>query len=170
MLELADDQFIQIRNELEKYESRVQDTITQAPQDVSFDKVSIYNYLNSSDIVSELDKQVANNLNVPIIKLSKDNASRHIKYLSYFNIETIFQLEQLVNLHREYILKRSLDRKAVGEKVSRGISIFYLYQVLAAKLGNETEILKFLDVMNLSLPDDREEFASYLLELGQTVI
>jgi putative GTP pyrophosphokinase len=174
LLELADDQFIQIRNELSAYEVNVQETIVQAPQHVSIDKVSIYNYVKSSNLLSQIDSQLAEILGVTLIDLTKDNAARHIKYLSYFGIETISQLEESVTKYKEYILRRANDIKAEddtqSDKASRGLSVFYLHQVLASQIGTEVEILQFLEKMNLCLVEERKDFATYLNKFGEKIV
>ncbi|MGF1694000.1 GTP pyrophosphokinase [Photobacterium kagoshimensis] len=173
LLELADDQFIQIRNELVKYEREIPDSIVSSPEDVSIDTVSIYNYVKSSQLLSGLDAEVSEILNVPLIDLTKDNASRHIKYLDYFNVDTISQLEDIINLYRVHILRRASDRAGNLEEdktsVSKGISIFYLYQVLASQLETEADILSFLNKTKLSSKDYRTEFASYLFRFGEGI-
>ncbi|MDF2156105.1 hypothetical protein [Vibrio sp. CAU 1672] len=170
LLELADDQFIQIRNELENYELDIQETIVQAPQDVSIDKVSIYNYLKSSELLAQLDTEISEIMGVELIELTKENAARHVKYLSYFGIETISQLEEEVVRYREFIIQRANDIDTDSDHVSKGISIFYLYQVLASKIGTEEEILEFLNKMSLSLIDQRAQFASYLSKFGEKIV
>ncbi|CDT92187.1 conserved hypothetical protein [Vibrio coralliirubri] len=169
LLELADDQFIQIRDELESYESDVQETIVHAPQDVSVDKVSIYNYAKSSELLTEIDTEISKIMGVELIELTKENAGRHIKYLDYFRIETISQLEDLVVKYRDSIIKRASDIPTVNSHVSKGISAFYLYQVLSSKIGTKEEIHEYLDQMSLCPEDDREDFAAYLYDFGKTV-
>ncbi|WP_429188095.1 GTP pyrophosphokinase [Aeromonas veronii] len=172
LLELADDQFIQIRNELNNYENNIQTIMFEAPQDVSIDSISIFNYINSSELLHDLDSEIAKILNVDLIELSKDNAARHVKYLVYFQIDTISQLEQKISALRGFIIQRAKDigQYTESDKVSRGISIFYLYQVLASKLGSESEILEFLNKMSLSWEEKREEFSKYLYQFGKTIL
>ena len=170
LLELADDQFIQIRNELEAYENDIKDTIVKAPQDVSIDKVSIFNYVKASELLNLLDAEISQIMGVKLINLAKENAARHVKYLAYFGIETISQLEEEVIRLREFIIQRATDIETTSDHVSRGISIFYLYQVLASKIGTEEEILEFLNKMNLSLLDQRESFAAYLSKFGEKIV
>ncbi|HDY7438616.1 TPA: hypothetical protein RQJ43_004470 [Vibrio vulnificus] len=167
LLELADEQFIHIRDELEEYEKDVKDSIVKTPQNVTFDKVSIYNYLKSSELVEKIDSEVANVANAPLRELSKDFAGRFIKYLSYFNIETIPKLEKLLSDNHDLILLRSRDIKATQGSLSKGISVFLLFQVLASHLETEEEVLDFLDEMGLLSSSERKSFASYLFALGK---
>uniref|UniRef100_UPI0011D72E36 GTP pyrophosphokinase n=1 Tax=Vibrio cholerae TaxID=666 RepID=UPI0011D72E36 len=172
LLELADDQFIQIRNELSNYETDVKDVIVISPQSVDIDTITVLNYINKDKFISDLDRKVAKILKVDLIELTKENASRHVKYLDYFKIDNFSELDECVNKYQEYIMQRAADigEHKNGETVSRGISLFYLYQILASKLESENDILEFLNHMSLSWADKREDFAKYLYEFGKKIV
>ncbi|TMP86926.1 hypothetical protein CWC05_10640 [Pseudoalteromonas ruthenica] len=165
LLELADDQFVQIRDDLNEYEKTVQTTIKTTPEKIGIDTISIYEYANNSGVVKEIDMDVAKLANLKLKPLDKDDASRHVKYLQFFGVESISDLENELSKNKEYILKRAQDIEGDNQTVSSGISIFYLHQILAAKTLDRTEILGFLNKMSLSLEEDRESFAEYLSNL-----
>ncbi|MGD8174231.1 GTP pyrophosphokinase [Vibrio sp. TRT 21S02] len=172
LLELADDQFIQIRNELSNYETDVRDVIVSSPQSVDIDTVTVLNYCNTNKFLNKLDREIAQILNVELIDLNKENASRHVKYLDYFKINNFSQLDEYVNKYQKYIMKRAGDigEYKDSETVSRGISVFYLYQILASQLDSEANIFEFLNLMGLSWEEKREEFAKYLYEFGEKIV
>ncbi|MCL1048913.1 hypothetical protein L2755_04620 [Shewanella abyssi] len=170
LLELADDQFIQIRNELDSYENDVHESIEKTPQFVSIDKVSLYNYANTSNFLNLLDLEIAEIIGVELVDSTKDKAASHVKYSNYFGIESISEIEESLELNRGLIIQRAKDvyvTKTDETKLSKGISIFYMYQVLGSKIKTEEEILKFLDEMKLSSTDERNDFASYLHSFGK---
>lgn len=172
LLELADDQFIQIRNELNNYEADIKNVIVNSPQSVDIDSVTVLNYFNTNTAINDLDNKIAKTLNVDLKELNKEHSSRHIKYLNYFKIDSFSELDEYINRYSEYILQRAEDIGASykdSDAVSRGISVFYLYQVLASKLGSEHEIFEFLNFMGLSLEERREDFAKYLYDFGQKI-
>jgi putative GTP pyrophosphokinase len=165
LLELADDQFVQIRDDLANYERIIQESIITEPENIGIDAVSIYEYANNSPTVGALDKKVVQLASLRLKSLDRKDAARHLKYLKYFEIETISQLEVELIDNSELIVKRAKDVESNHEEVSKGISIFYLHQVLAAKRFTRFEIGIFLDKMELSMPLERNEFADYLSTL-----
>jgi putative GTP pyrophosphokinase len=167
LLELADDQFVQIREDLGHYEKVVQDTIVAKPESINIDAVSIFEYANTSGIIKNLDDKVVRNANLNLKPLDKDDAARHVKYLKYFGIETIFQLGSALNENEQLILKRAKDINGDNGIVSQGISIFYLHQVLASKKLDKQGIVLFLNKMGMCLEPDREQFAEYLVKLNE---
>ena len=166
LLELADDQFIQIRSDLQTYESNVQENIAQTPQEVTFDKISIFNYLQSSQLVAQFDidvvQEIYNGDLEKLQELTPEYSSQFIKHLSYFGVETVSQLEELMVKHRELILQRARDSSAKQRGVSQGVSVFFLFQVLASQLDSEDEIVTYLDKFKILKSEERRDFAKYL--------
>lgn len=166
LLELADEQFVQIRDDLINYEKTVQNNIDSTPEDIGIDAISIYEYVNTSSIVKEIDEKIIKLTSFDIKPINKDYFYRNVKFLQYFNINSIAQLENELITNEKLILKRAKDVDGDNDCVSSGISIFYLIQVLAAKNLKENEIIDFLNKMEIGMPDEREEFAHYLSNLA----
>ncbi|XKH02154.1 hypothetical protein LG325_05055 [Marinobacter nauticus] len=165
LLELADDQFVQIRDDLIGYENAIRRNIGKDPENIGIDAVTIFEYVNRSQKLKELDEKVAQLASLDLKPLDKGDAGRHVKYLEYFGIESISELEQELIENEDFILCRASDIGSGDRKrktASQGISIFYLHQVLAAKRFNKEELMTFLNEMNLSGVGEREEFANYL--------
>lgn len=174
LLEIADDQFINIREDLKKYEKEVQENITKSPEFVEIDAVSILEFIITNVLVQDLDKTIAEECGFKIQEVDKSIASRHIKYLKYFGIESISQLAEEIEKNKNNILLRVADIKKegdeMGETASRGLSIFYLHQVLAAKMNNIKQVREFLDVMGMAHISEREGFSEYLYELSKKFV
>lgn len=169
LLELADDEFIKIRDELVLYRNTISETITSMPEAVTLDAISIYEFSNKSEIVNRLDKKIAEITGFKIKPMDTEVANRQIKYLKYFGIEFISQLQESLHQNQDIILKRAEDVASLKSEnilTSRSISIFYLHQVLAATQLTTEKIVKFLTEMGLCRPDERQNFAEYLAELG----
>ncbi|OEF27586.1 GTP pyrophosphokinase [Vibrio rumoiensis] len=166
LLELADEGFVKIKEELTNYQNDVEENISSKPDEVEIDLVTILEFLNKSDIVNKLDRKVAEKAKFNLKELDSEFVSRHLKYLQYFNISKISELILIINENEKNILLRANDINSEGDTASKGISIFYLYHILAAKLGNKEKIMTFLDEMGLCLEDDRDGFADYLIELS----
>ncbi|KZN44832.1 GTP pyrophosphokinase [Pseudoalteromonas luteoviolacea] len=167
LLELADDQFIQIRNELTNYENDVQETIQKTPEDVSIDAISLFNYVENSDFLKKLEQEISKAIGVQFISPTKDFLSEFTKYCDFFKIETIYQLNEKLSNHKKNIIQRAIDLHSGGSQLTAGISIFYLFQVLGSQLDSIDDIYNFLNKMNLEHEDNRYESASQLYEFGQ---
>ena len=59
LLEVADSEFLAIRNELIAYQNAVEETVTSDPGSTLIDRESIMAFIHSNDLVRELDKAVA---------------------------------------------------------------------------------------------------------------
>lgn len=166
LLELADEQFVQIRDDLVNYALTVQKTIDSAPEDIGIDKISIYEYINTSPTIKKIDEKIIKLTSFDMKPIYKDSFHRDVKLLQYFNINSIAQLEKELIDNEKLILKRAKDVDGNNDSVSPGISIFYLIQVLAAKTLKENEIIDFLYEMGIGMENEREEFAQYLSDLA----
>jgi len=59
LLEIADSEFIQIRDSLHEYEKEVPEIIIQNPSSVLIDQVSVQAFVRNSTLVHELDQRIA---------------------------------------------------------------------------------------------------------------
>lgn len=171
LLELADDQFVQIRDDLDSYEKTIREDILTEPANVGIDAITVYEYATKSEKVRLLDKRVAKLAFLRLKPLDKEDAARHIGFLEYFEIDSISKLEEELSENEEAILRRASDigsSNAAERTVSQGVSIFYLHQVLAAKRFDREQIMKFLNEMRLGLEHDRGKFADYLSNFFET--
>ena len=170
LLEIADDQFIQIRDTLMSYEKQVQSEIVTAPELVDIDAISIYELLNTNALIQELDSRIAQQLNIEIKELSRDHTAAHMRYLEYFHFKSISKLIEALSKNIDNILIRATDLQAFDVIESRGICLFFLYQVLASKYNNDKKIRRFLDRTMTGTEDSRDEICQYLLSISPKMI
>ena len=139
LLELADEQFVTIKNEIEAYTDRIRVEISQSYDNISIDGVSIKDYLKNSATVMRIDSKIG------VKRRAKLNMVENIVGIcEYFNILTIDELERKILENEEKIIKftKIYDPKPS----SRGHSIWYFGYMLA---GLETLILmKSLNILN----------------------
>ncbi|MCK9398300.1 MAG: hypothetical protein M0Q44_22280 [Methylobacter sp.] len=170
LLELADDQFIQIRDDLDRYKKTVQESIISEPESISVDAVSVYEFANTSQLVKNLDTQISAITNLTIKEIEKKDVTGLIKYLQFFGIKSISQLNEALEANSDLILRRAKDVNSKGGTAIKGLCIFYLSHALAAKTRNKEEIEAYVNVMGLLPSKAGEEFADYLLNLGQDFV
>ncbi|MEZ9327333.1 GTP pyrophosphokinase family protein [Vibrio cyclitrophicus] len=171
LLELADSQFIQIRDELNNYDNELDQQILAKNTEILLDKLSLKKYLLSSELISRLDVRISDITNYKISKLTDEVVSRLLKYLMSFDIKTISQLEHALQENEPLIIKRAesirdkhnkklaVDLRYADREESEprgraifGISAYYLYQILLGKLSSLEEIKNHWVSLN---PTDR---------------
>lgn len=163
LLELADQEFVAIRTELQKYKKSMLLEAVKNPEKVLLDKVTFINFVTTDLNCISLDKRISDICKFNLFDVPR-NAAKQLDGLNFLGISTIDQLQRALVENEVDILRRAND---VGEKraarkkataASPGISVFYLAQVLVAKNGDPNFINDFVRLRGFS-----EDFASYLL-------
>jgi hypothetical protein len=152
LLELADQEFISIKNELSTYESSVPERIEAAPQLVTIDKASLLAFISNSELVSSLDMKIASFCGARI-NFGEELIPNHLRRLRYFGIETISELEINLKEQGELLLKFAeiwLSGKK-HEEMNAGISLFYLGYVLIAQSGDANRIDNYLSKVRVGV-------------------
>ena len=165
LLELADQEFVSIRTELGKYERSIKQEILKNPEKVSLDKVTYLDFINSDEACSSIDTAIANLCRFTFFETPK-NISKQLDSLSFFGIKTIEQLKQSLIQNEGDIMRRAADvahtrSSARFEMVSKGISIFYLGHVLAAKSQDPEVIDNYISIRGLQ--SGTKKFRDYLI-------
>ncbi len=152
LFELADDEFQRLRIDTENYKVVVERKIESLDKDIPIDKVSYVTYLESSEIVKNLDGIIVGYFGSPVeLTTPTVSVEDNLKILSFFNISTIKELE-------ENLVKNSVGLTALAEKwidkdsgyksAPKGISIFYLGYLLAGRTKNEQTIMEYLKIFS----------------------
>jgi ppGpp synthetase/RelA/SpoT-type nucleotidyltranferase len=168
LLELADQEFVSIRSELQKYEKSVKLAIIKNPAKVALDKVTYLDFVNSDAKCISIDSAIADVCNFTFFEEPK-NVARQLDGLMFFSLDTIEQLKKALVDNEEDIMRRAADVAALNTlrdkpaPISRGISIFYLTQVLAANSKDPELIEAFLTARKIGGP----KFTEYLLEFSR---
>lgn len=150
LLELADQEFISIRNELTAYENNVPERIEATPQLVGIDKASLTAFLSKSELVKQLDSKIAT-LTGATLRFDEEPMANHVLRLKFFKIETISELERSLR-EQSALLLAFADKWLPGHKVGTlhaGISVFYLGYALIAQTEDPTRIAEYLASVKL---------------------
>lgn len=175
LLELADQEFISIRKEIDKYSKSLDKQISSGNKSIGLDAVSFEKFVTLSPASMTLDSEVhkiGNYRPAPF-----DNETRLVKRLVKAGISTIDALTTLLSIHREDILRmvsllRNLpDEDGSGSNkgatpVAPGISSFFLLHVLIAK-KTRTEIVEYLEENDWLRTPGGEDFLETLVNFFQ---
>jgi putative GTP pyrophosphokinase len=152
LLEVADDEFRRLRQELDSYAARVGDQISRDPSSVKIDRPSLMAFVREDRQTRELDDQIAR-----IWGRSLDEepfevyAERLVPWLNYVGIETIQDVRSALDTNSEIVLShlkkafasggRSGANEAAAHPLPRGYGLYRLGLVLLAREGDPAKIV-----------------------------
>lgn len=154
MLEIADKEFIQIRDELARYEESVPAEIEKNPESVSIDKLSLASFIMNSKTVKDIENNIAKVCNTKIVVSDVDD--KDVDGLYCVGIEYISKLEAALLENKTLIVKFAAKwLKGKGySTLGSGISIFYLKYVLIGRTGDLSKVEEYLELCNIGSEDD----------------
>jgi ppGpp synthetase/RelA/SpoT-type nucleotidyltranferase len=139
LLELADSEFVSIRNQIGDYQRQVAGRIESAPGAVELDKVSLLELIRSDEATMRLDKKIADTFGWRV-RQAEDRVGGDVDKLAYWGLRTVADVKNALQHHRQHII--DLARKWAGkpddfpptpdtDSVPEGIALFYLCHILA---------------------------------------
>jgi len=177
LLELADQEFIGIRDALAAYSDTVAVEVEKPigvvggvpAQEVSLDKISLARFIELDPLVITLDDYIVNALSAEFSYGLRVEA-KDISRLQMLGINALGELRSAMAENQEFI-KRRADDAAIeflsfdsdGNKIgiARGVSVLYLTQILIAKSGGEQKIRELLGRSGLYVT---EKLVNYLVD------
>jgi putative GTP pyrophosphokinase len=100
LLELADDEFVAIRDEIDKYQGAAQDTIGRGGFSIEIDQDSLSAFVQSSPVVARLDKAIARSRRAVVQKnVDKQFLGRQAGQLGDLGFRSIEDLSGYLDQH-----------------------------------------------------------------------
>lgn len=173
LLEIADDEFTRIHQDLDKYKESIKMKLNKTGEKILINNDSLGLYIKHSDILASIEKAISSNTGLEIaIMLPPDEISSLVNRLSFLNIQTIQNLDKLLNENKKIVIKLAstflgpLEKnKKEGGFISTSISIFYLCYVLNAQQNNINLFKKYLIKHNNLSESSALETAERLIRL-----
>ena len=184
MLELADDEFGRLRDDLGEYEKHVRDSIQEgAPQTLRIDQFTVVVAVKNEEIFKKLDNAIAGVANRP---LNKDVDSSYIadktKDIKALGFENLVDLTEAAQRWQDHIVlfaklwfeqsSRSTQVKMNNLSLPVGISLFYLSYVIVAQKKNDSEIKNWNITLRTQHPNIlnrvRQVWKEVVEELGES--
>ena len=171
LLELADEEFIKLREESEAYKEAIPAQIKTNPNSAEIDLISLRSFIETSSLVQQLDATLNGILPLQFMEPTNQCISGLVRDLHYLKVLTIGSLIQQLTSHERLVTGRAqYEIELYGAKatantrsVHHGISISYLCQVLAAKSRDKDAVIRFLNQQGFGDPKNRAGFAKFLL-------
>lgn len=165
LLELADDEFIRIRDELSDYETNIAQMIINSPNKVRLDQASLLVYLKSSQLVHKVNGEIERATHTILVK--SDFLQDTLRRLRYLGFKTIADIDTALTTHKKQIVhfaKRLIAPAGVG--VEEGyypadVCLFYLCYAVLSSEGSIDKIRSFY--RRLLGKETDEDFCQFIL-------
>ncbi len=170
LLELADQEFMEIRTALTEYERTVSTKIHNSPQMVSIDKASLTAFLSGDEDLRILDERIATAAGGTVSEQSDFFIEQQVTRLQALGFHSIGDVKTALSEHSrdvEAFARKWLDGKKRKHFVS-GIGLVYLAYVHLAKKGDQELLMRYLANFRpgqISLNDGRAQQAMQILSV-----
>lgn len=137
LLELADDEFVRIRNVVSSEENKITQELIDSPEKVQLDPSCLLIYLKSSKLVYGVNKKIEQATHTILSKSDPDFLKDLVKRLRYLDFRTLADIDMALGAHQKQVVniaKRLLEPVETSEVVFDSISLYYLcYAVLSSE-------------------------------------
>ncbi|MDD1691097.1 MAG: hypothetical protein LUQ66_10595 [Methanoregula sp.] len=164
LLELADEQFIVIKNDIEEYTKKIKEEMLHSFNNIPVNIISIKNYIATSETVKRFDSKIGGII-LPSDKESdfENNTPENISVIcDFFNIRTIDELDKkLIKNEKNFenFMKTAGYYNEPHVVNYAGHSIWYFGYMLAAQNKKIEEILNYIDAQTIFSGDKDEQMA-----------
>lgn len=146
-LELLDEEFMHIRDEIERYNQSIDRVEHVMRTDVN--RHSLVRYITGSAQVKEIADTLASEFSIPLIEDSEIITRQKLpEKLAFLGIKTIGEIDQIVRTRKENLLELGRQFITISEARSMNLYAILLY-VLAAATMHEAQGDKKLPERNL---------------------
>ena len=167
LLEIADKEFNQIRQELAEYKNNVQTQI----QDEDFlnrelDAIILQVMIKSNEKILSINAYISNLIKQPLVDVTNNDFKSTIHELNYLGITTVRQLNNALNTFSSATMKiasKILKNYPPSNSLKQTIALFYLcYAILLSTANTQKEIYQYLKEAHIGLEYERSEIAEKL--------
>ncbi|KVQ36245.1 hypothetical protein WK02_03715 [Burkholderia cepacia] len=155
LLELADEEFMTIRDALEEYEKSLPAQLADTTIAVPIDAESYTAFVNTDDIVSRIDERISRLVGAQLTDMESQYVGSRVAMMIYLGFETIDDIRTALVKKEEVVFEvaeRWLLRDDGGLKghdwstleMSRGISTFYLGYFTLLQSGDKKAIATYV--------------------------
>lgn len=169
LLELADNEFDQLQEDISQYAAKVDEKIKTAPEQLLVDKISLGKYIMESNIVKEIDGAIAS---VMEAKLTDPMPEFALKVVEFFGLKTINQLDETLKSNSEGITKYAKDfiERARIPEINRGISLTLMGYFLAGQSQDTENVEKYLDMLGFREAPGKTTLAHRIIDVYRKTI
>ena len=175
LLEIADNEFNQIRNALEEYKKSAQSQIAERNfQNQELDGVILEVMINSNEIVRQINQHISELISRPLVPISNsDDYSTTINQLNWFGIKTVDQLNNALIKYSESAKKIATEKlkHSSAKSISlmrQTVAFFYLcYAILLIDGYDSGKMFKYLSENSIGF--NHSKTIKELLEIKKSI-
>jgi ppGpp synthetase/RelA/SpoT-type nucleotidyltranferase len=143
LLEIADQEFIQIRDSLREYDAKVAAQFDREPALIGIDQSSLTVFIARSALLRRLDAAIASAVQAPIIDEPKAlNFDRLVKWLAAAGLTNMAEVEAAVEANASRVAAFRFFR---SPSIPRGFSLYVVAGLLALDHGGKAGIQQFFE-------------------------
>lgn len=168
LLEIADEHFIEVRDELFSYRESLQEKIINEPETIGINKDSLVEFLSYSKSISEFNVFIEQNTNEVYFLPLSNEIDNLVDRLLFADIKSIDVLSSQLEKNKEKIFKLATaltqKPKNITFHIPFYVSVNYLIFILTSSNGlNYVET--YLDKFNIGFLSERKGLAKVIFEL-----
>ena len=177
LLEIADKEFLEIREKLSAYKVEVVEKIKEKEfLDTDIDAVSLDVLISSNKSLLEINEEIGKAFNAVICEQNDDlqYIEHTIAELRWFDVNSLKQFLQFVEKNKKFAIEiaRAIslnsEKNYKDDQLHKAISIFYLcYAELLYRFNVEPPITQFLSAFHIGGTNEQKEIAKKLLKIRE---
>ncbi len=143
LLEIADHEFIQIRDALRAYETEVAEQLSWDPASIGIDQSSLTAFIARSRLLQRIDAAIASAVQAPLIDEPKAlNFPRLLNWLAAAGLTNIATIETALEANASRLARFRFFR---SPSIPRGFSLYAVAGLLALDRGGKAGIQGFFE-------------------------
>ncbi|MES2387500.1 MAG: (p)ppGpp synthetase [Bacteroidota bacterium] len=159
LLEIADIEFVRLKEALKDYKDKIGNEIKTKPEDVTLDQISLF-YFNSQNEVLIQARQIIQDITHCKFVDSGDMLDGFVEKLYFFKIKTVKQLTDSLDVDKvlffEFI-KILIDGFPIDELVS-SIALFHYLHFLAGKSLDAIVVKQYLEIGSMKIAGNSDYY------------
>jgi ppGpp synthetase/RelA/SpoT-type nucleotidyltranferase len=154
LLELADEEFMTIRDELKDYEQSLPARLAESATELPIDAESMLAFVNTDQVVRRLDEAIAKVVQSELTDVDSKGTSWPVRQMTFLGLSSIGAIKEELLRYEDLVLEvaqrwlvrnqsESDDPRWSETGMPRGISIFYLAYTMLLQRGSRSELEKY---------------------------
>jgi putative GTP pyrophosphokinase len=168
ILELADEQFEAIRDNLVAYRSDIDQTLRESPERVEVNRDSLTAFVEADEVPRRIDRAVAEITGDSRIFVADGYAGSFVAVLQRLGLTDIHLIKSSLEEHEDQILVfvREWGYKGGERGTPKGICLFYLVYVLLGNRGVREDLERYV-YEESSIDSPQENLVDQIIEVAQ---
>lgn len=172
LFELADDEFMRLRDSLAGYSKKLPELIRTSPEDVSVDQESISVFIKTSDTVKRIDERLSKSVQARLINPTKTRCGLLSHLLNAVDFRTIAQVEAALVAAADGIVSFKQKHFQIiegHEALFHGACLFVLCWIKFVSRGNRDYIANHLPDLMYPTMEEKTQEAERFLSIAKTL-